>query len=189
VSNSFRLVLRRRALLSIALADTANAKSSCRSTGASRVGVAEAPELKCGKRWTDAVLGLSCRMPEPTGADLEDHESGPGFGTGLGAHVTTWTDVARIEPASGCTCRFISFLVTYSIAMARPLCCRRLRSPCSWACTTYGKRPADETLAPTFFPRRTRRSGSSRPLRFKKGVRSGAPLRCAQAGSSSLRSP
>ena len=51
--------------------------------------------------------------------------------------------------------------------------------PSSRARTTYGNRPADETVAPTFFPRRQKEAGSSRPLRFKKGVRSGAPLRCA----------
>jgi hypothetical protein len=49
--------------------------------------------------------------------------------------------------------------------------------------TTYGNHPADETLASTFFPRqRLKRVGSSRPLRSKKGVRSGAPLRCAPSG-------
>jgi uncharacterized protein (DUF736 family) len=55
---------------------------------------------------------------------------------------------------------------------------------------TYGKRAACQTFAAGFFPRRTRSSGSSRPLRCKKAVSSGAPhaLR-PEAGSQAFRFP
>jgi len=49
--------------------------------------------------------------------------------------------------------------------------------------TTYGNRPADETLAAGFFPRRTESSPAPRGrFALKKAGCSGAPLRCAPSG-------
>ncbi len=127
---------------------------------------------------------------KPTGDDCGDCWSGPELGEAA-AHLSPFGNRCRQNgPVPERRFWLPSSLVTHSTAVMDLSLSRVGGSdlPALGRVRPMGIAAPMKPSLPSFSPP-DESSGSSRPLRFKKGVRSGAPLRCAQSGSSSLRSP
>jgi hypothetical protein len=129
----------------------------------------------------------------PTGIDLNALGQDAEVGMGLGGLVAVWDDLDVGPEGDGPELAFVAAVVASCRAIAaQSLSFSLLAGPISLrvARRPMGSAPPAKTLASSFFPRRTKRSGSSRPLRFKKAARSGAPRSLRPVpGSKAFRFP